>query len=92
LAVFDFSQNAAEIWRGSKMLEKREILESLSLNRTLGHLTLALTKRKPFDVLAEGLVSKNSRDDWTAIELFRCGVRALSADLTFSVKALAAIS
>jgi hypothetical protein len=27
--------------------------------------------RKPFDVLAEGLLSKESRDNKTAIELFR---------------------
>lgn len=57
LAVFDFSQKAAEIWRGSKMLEKREILETVSLNRTLGHLSLVTEKRKPFDILAEGLQS-----------------------------------
>jgi hypothetical protein len=31
--------------------------------------------RKPFDVLAEGLVSKKSRGDKTAIELFVAGVR-----------------
>jgi hypothetical protein len=34
--------------------------------------------KKPFDVLAEGLISKNSRDDKTAIELFLIGVRALA--------------
>src|SRR5262245_46808913 len=33
---------------------------------------------KPFNVLAEGLVSKNSRGDRTAIELFLSGVRALA--------------
>ncbi|MBM3273148.1 hypothetical protein FJY94_07900, partial [Candidatus Kaiserbacteria bacterium] len=53
LAVFEFSQNAAEIWRGSKMLEKRELLETVSLNRTLGDVTLVVEKRKPFDILAE---------------------------------------
>jgi hypothetical protein len=31
--------------------------------------------RKPFDVLAEGLVSENSRGDEPAIELFVAGVR-----------------
>jgi hypothetical protein len=31
--------------------------------------------RKPFDVLAEGLVAEKSRDDKTAIELFRTGIR-----------------
>ena len=32
--------------------------------------TLIPTTTKPFDVLAEGLLSKNSRGDWMAIELF----------------------
>ena len=31
------------------------------------------TKKKPFDVLAEGLISKNSRGDKSAIELFVAG-------------------
>jgi hypothetical protein len=31
--------------------------------------------RKPFDVLAEGLLSEKSRGDKTAIELFVAGVR-----------------
>jgi hypothetical protein len=31
--------------------------------------------RKPFDVLAEGLVSENSRGGKTAIELFMAGLR-----------------
>jgi hypothetical protein len=30
--------------------------------------------RKPFDVLAEGLISKNSRGDRTPIELFLAGL------------------
>jgi hypothetical protein len=32
----------------------------------------------PFDVLAEALVSQNSRGDKTAIELFLSGIRALA--------------
>ena len=32
--------------------------------------------RKPFDVLAEGLLLKNSRGDKTAIELFTASVAA----------------
>jgi hypothetical protein len=35
--------------------------------------------REPFDVLAEGLVSENSRENRTAIELFRAGVQSLEA-------------
>jgi len=34
--------------------------------------------RRPFNALAEGLVSENSRDDKTAIELFLSGVKALT--------------
>jgi len=37
--------------------------------------------RKPFDVLAEGLLSKESRDNKTAIELFLAGVRGWEAGL-----------
>jgi hypothetical protein len=37
--------------------------------------------RKPFDVLAEGLLLKNSRDDKTAIELFLAGIRGREAGL-----------
>jgi hypothetical protein len=35
--------------------------------------------RKPFDVLAEGLVSENSRGDWTPLELFLAQVKGLDA-------------
>lgn len=37
--------------------------------------------RKPFDVLAEGLISEKYRGDWTAIELFLAGVRGWEAEL-----------
>jgi hypothetical protein len=37
---------------------------------TLDGATLVPEIRKPFDVLAEGLLSTNSRDNRTAIELF----------------------
>jgi hypothetical protein len=64
-------------------------LENDFFNGLLGHRTAAFeharravtpvpTMKKPFDVLAEGLISKNSRDDKTAIELFLIGVRALA--------------
>jgi hypothetical protein len=35
------------------------------------------TMRKPFGVLAEGLISKNSRGDRTPIELFVSGLNSL---------------
>jgi hypothetical protein len=39
--------------------------------------TLVPTTKKPFDALAEGPVSKNSRDGWTPLELFLSGVRKI---------------
>ena len=63
LNVFEFAQNAAEIWRGSKMLEKREILESVSLNRMLGDVSLVIAKRKPFDNLVKRPGVATSRGD-----------------------------
>jgi site-specific DNA recombinase len=43
---------------------KRLILEIVFLNCRLEDATLVPAMRKPFDVLAEGLLSKNSRGDW----------------------------
>ena len=53
LAVFDWSQKAAERFKGSTDAGKREILTAVSLNRTLSDTTLCLQKRKPFDLLVE---------------------------------------
>ena len=53
LALFDFSQNLVDLWHGSNSEAKREILECVSLNRTVDALTLCVPKRKPFDFLAE---------------------------------------
>jgi site-specific DNA recombinase len=63
LAVFDWSQNAADTWRGSNNAVRREILESVCLNRTLSDVNLVTQKRKPFDVFVEGLDLKKSRGD-----------------------------
>lgn len=63
LAVFDWSQNAGEIWRGSNNAVRREILDSVCLNRALSDVTLVATKRKPFDILAERPDLKKSRGD-----------------------------
>ena len=64
LAILDWSQNAAEIWRGSNNVQKRDILDSVCLNRTLSDVNLVTQKRKPFDILAERPLSKESRGDW----------------------------
>ena len=63
VAIFDWSQNAAEIWHGSNNDDRRAILDAVCLNRAVGPVSLALTKRKPFDVLAEGLSLRESRGD-----------------------------
>ncbi|MCA9054936.1 MAG: hypothetical protein KDA75_13940 [Planctomycetaceae bacterium] len=63
VTLFDWTQKAAEIWRGSNNAVRRQILDSVCLNRTVSDLSLCLEKRKPFDIFAERLVLKNSRDD-----------------------------
>ena len=63
LAIFDWSQNAAEIWHGSNNDQRREILDSVCLNRTLSDINLVTTKRKPFDVIAERPKIEKSRGD-----------------------------
>ena len=63
LALFDWSQQAAEKWLGSNNRVRREILDFVCLNRALGDANLVTTKRKPFGVLAERLEKQNSRGD-----------------------------
>ena len=63
VTLFDWTQNAAEIWRGSNNTVRREILDTLCLNRSLNDVTLVLEKRKPFDELAKRPFLKKSRDD-----------------------------
>jgi site-specific DNA recombinase len=63
LALFDWSQQAADLWRGSNTALRREILNSVCLNRTLGDVSLVTTKRKPFDVFAKRLEMEDSRSD-----------------------------
>ena len=53
LSVYDFSQNLVDIWRGSQFEARRKILECVTSNRVLTSTTLCVTKRKPFDWLAE---------------------------------------
>ena len=64
LAVFGLSQNLANLWRGSNPAVKREILECVSSSRTLSDVSLCLTKRKPFDFLAERPFSDDGRGEW----------------------------
>jgi hypothetical protein len=48
---------------------------AVGLNYCLDDATLVPEIRKPFDVLAEGLISRNSRGDRTGIELFLAGIQ-----------------
>lgn len=59
--AFELSQNLRAKWFEADYAAKRRILEIICLNWTLDGVTLVPTMRKPFDMLAEGLVWKNSR-------------------------------
>jgi hypothetical protein len=62
-ALFDWTRQAAERFKGSSAAGKRGILTAVSLSRTLGDVTLCLQKRKPFDLLAERLSATTNRGD-----------------------------
>ncbi len=53
LSVYDFSQNLVEIWRRSNFASRKTILDCVSSNVTISDVTLCVSKRKPFDYLAE---------------------------------------
>lgn len=55
--VFELSQTLRQQWLTADYDAKRRILEIVFLNCTLDGATLVPTIRKPFDVLAEGLLS-----------------------------------
>gem|GEM_PF-7076762 len=65
--MFELSQTLKQKWLTADYATQRRILEIVRLNCTLDSATLCPTMRKPFDVLADGLISKNSRDGrrWT---------------------------
>ncbi|MDB4733113.1 hypothetical protein OAF42_01585, partial [Planctomicrobium sp.] len=74
MEIFEFSQKIGRIWRGSKMLEKRRILETVSLNRMLGDVSLVIEKRKPFCELAKRPHIQLSRDDARSFEPYQSWV------------------
>jgi site-specific DNA recombinase len=59
--VFELSQTLRSQWLTADYAAKRRILEIVFLNCRLDDVNLVPTMRKPFDVLAEGLILKNSR-------------------------------
>ena len=75
--VFELSQTLRQQWLTADYNAKRRILEIICLNCRLDGATLVPEMRKPFDVLAEGLVSEKSR-----------GKRIRTSDLTVPNRAL----
>ena len=61
--AFELSQSLQAKWVTSDYDAKRRILEIVCLNWRLDDASLVPTMRKPFDVLAEGLVLNNSRGE-----------------------------
>ncbi len=59
--TFELSQALAGKWNTSDVAEKRQVLEILCLNYRMDGVTLCPVWRKPFDVLAEGLVLQGGR-------------------------------
>jgi DNA invertase Pin-like site-specific DNA recombinase len=61
--AFELSQTLRDKWLTADYSTKRRILEIVCLNCRLNGATLEPEIRKPFDVLAEGLISEKSRGD-----------------------------
>lgn len=58
--AFELSQMLREKWLTADYTVKRRILDIVQLNSVLDGASLVMTIRKPFDVLAEGLVLESS--------------------------------
>ena len=67
-ALFDFSQRLVDLWRRSNSEEKRQIVDCVSLNRSLTAASLCVTKRKPFDWIAERPFLEVGVGDWYSRE------------------------
>lgn len=61
--AFELSQSLRDKWLTADYAAKRRILEIVCLNCNLNGVSLVATMRKPFDLLAKGLLQKDSRDD-----------------------------
>jgi len=60
--AFELSQDLPNKWVAADYAAKRRILEILCLNWRLDGVSLVPEWRKPFDLMAEGLLQKESRD------------------------------
>ena len=63
LEAFEFSQTAAECWGVSRTDARRAILTRAHQKRSLSATSLVTTKRRPFDVFAEGPNLDSNRGD-----------------------------
>ena len=63
MKAFELSQTLQAKWVNADVRANRQILEILCLNFLLDGVTLVPEWRKPFDVLAKGLVPEKSRGD-----------------------------
>ena len=61
--LFDWTQRAGEVWLGSNIEQRRRILDSVCLNRTLSDADLCIQRRRPFDLLAERPSVQSNRGD-----------------------------
>ena len=61
--AFELSQSLPSKWVTADDAAKRRILEILCLNCSLDDVNLCVTMKKPFGLLAKGLVWKDSRGD-----------------------------
>lgn len=78
--AFELSQTPLTKWVTADYAAKRRILEIVCLNCSLDDVNLCATMRKPFDLLAKGLISKDSRGDRTPVELFWLSVQEWRSD------------
>jgi hypothetical protein len=58
--AFELSQSLTQKWVAADYATKRRILEILWLNCRLDGVSLSPTMRKPFDIVAEGLLIRSS--------------------------------
>ncbi len=88
----ELSQHLRDHSLGADPAAKRRILQILSSNWTLEGGTLTPALRKPFDVLARGLVtagSENGEGKVTRLELFTVGVADLEPQIRELIRAAA---
>jgi hypothetical protein len=66
--LIDWSQKAVNVWRGSNTTARRQILDSICLNRQVSDVARVTTKRKPFEFWVERLDLKKTRGECASFE------------------------